>query len=245
MIGAAFDIHDDIIDKSKLKHGEPTVFGKFGEELALLLGNAFLVGGFTLFGKSLDNFQKRAEVFEIIKQSLYELGNAHALELSLRKRACPRPEEYLEIVKMKAASIEGDMRIGAIIGGGTHEEVEALARYGRILGTLAILREEFVDVFDADELNQRLSSEYLPIPLLYALQDTESKKKIEKLITKNITERDMNVLVDIVFETKELEDLNKYAEKLVVNAVHTASNISNKDLRYQLESFAFSTLEDI
>jgi len=146
---------------------------------------------------------------------------------------------------MKAASIEGDMRIGAMIGGGTQEEIEALASYGRILGTLAILREEFVDVFDVGELNQRLSSEYLPIPVLYALHDPESKKKIEKLITKNITERDINVLVDIVFETKEVENINRYAEKLVVNAVHTTSNISNKDLRYQLESLAFSTLEDI
>jgi len=246
MIAAAFDIHDDIIDKSTLKHGTPTVFGKFGEEIALLLGNAFLIEGFTLFGKSLEEVgQEKANVFETIKQSLYEFGNAHALELNLKKRADATPKEYLKIVKMKAASIEGDMRIGAIIGGGTHKEVEALARYGRILGTLAMLREEFIDVFDTEELNQRVSSEYLPIPILYAMQDTESKKKIEKLLAKEITNRDVDVLIDAVFVAKNVGKLKEYMEELVAEAVGITSTVRNKNLRDQMQSFASSTLEDI
>jgi geranylgeranyl pyrophosphate synthase len=246
MIAAAFDIHDDIIDKSELKHGEPTVLGKFGEEIALLLGNAFLIEGFTLFGKSLEeSHQERAKVFETIKQSLYEFGNAHALELSLKNRADAPLEEYLKIVKMKAASIEGDMRIGAIIGGGTHKEVETLARYGRILGTLAMLREEFVDVFDVEELNQRVSSEYLPIPILYAMQDTEPRKKIEKLIAKKITYSNVNVLVDTVFGTKKVGTLKRYMEELVDEAIHITSNVQNKNSRDQLRRFVSSTLEDV
>jgi geranylgeranyl pyrophosphate synthase len=244
MIAAAFDMHDDIIDKSTLKHGTPTVFGKFREEIALLLGNAFLIEGFTLFGKSLGELdQGKAKVFETVKRSLYEFGNAHALELNLKKRADAPPEEYLKIVKMKAASIEGDMRIGAIIGGGTHKEVEALARYGRILGTLAMLREEFIDVFDVEELNQRVSSEYLPIPILYAMQDMESKKKIEELLANKFTNRDVEALVDTVFKTKNVGKLKKYMEKLVTEASRITSNVGNKNLRDQLRNFASSTLE--
>jgi geranylgeranyl pyrophosphate synthase len=246
MIAAAFDIHDDIIDKSELKHGEPTVLGKFGEEIALLLGNAFLIEGFTLFGKSLEeSHQERAKVFETIKQSLYEFGNAHALELSLKNRADAPLEEYLKIVKMKAASIEGDMRIGAIVGGGTHKEVETLARYGRILGTLAMLREEFVDVFDVEELNQRVSSEYLPIPILYAMQDTGSKKKIEKLIANKITSSNVDALVDIVFETKKVGNLKRYMEELVYEAIQITSDVQSNNFRDQLRNFASSALEDL
>jgi geranylgeranyl pyrophosphate synthase len=246
MMAAAFDIHDDIIDKSKVKHKIPTVYGKFGEEIALLLGNAFLIEGFTLFGKTLKELnQEKANVFEIVKQSLYEFGNAHTLELSLKKRTDLPPEEYLKIVKMKAASIEGDMRIGAIIGGGTDKEVESLARYGRILGILAMLREEFVDIFDSEELNQRVSSEYLPIPVLYAMQDMESRKKIERLLAKKITNRDINVLVDIVFETKKVKEFKKYMEGLVAEAINITLNVRNSSLREQFIRFASSTLEDL
>ena len=48
MMAAAFDIHDDVIDKSLAKQKIPTVFGKYGIEMALLLGNAFLIKGFKL-----------------------------------------------------------------------------------------------------------------------------------------------------------------------------------------------------
>ncbi len=51
-------------------------------------------------------------------------------------------------MRMKAASVEADMRIDAIVGGGNEKEIEALTKYGRILGMLATLREEFIDVFD-------------------------------------------------------------------------------------------------
>ena len=56
------------------------------------------------------------------------------------------PEEYMRILEMKAASIEADMRIGAIAAGGRNADIEALTKYGRIVGILGTLREEFVDL---------------------------------------------------------------------------------------------------
>jgi geranylgeranyl pyrophosphate synthase len=247
LIAAAFDIHDDIIDKSELKHRVPTVFGKFGEEMALLLGNAFLIEGFTLLDRSLDELGRgKSRVFKIMKQSLYEFGNAHASELNLKKRTDTLPEEYLRIVKMKAASIEGDMRLGALVGGGAREEVEALAGYGRILGMLAMLREEFIDVFDAEELNQRICNEYLPIPVLYAMQDRKASEKIHRLLAKRrIKSSDINVLADAVFEAKSVGKLKASMEELVTQAIHLISHVENDKLRTQLQMFVSSTLEDL
>lgn len=246
LMAAAFDIHDDILDKSALKHGEQTVFGKFGEEMSLLLGNAFMIEGFTLFAESLEETdQARPIVLGGLKRALYEFGNAHALELNLKKRIDVRPERYVRIVKMKAASVEGDMRIGAVVGGGTSQEVEALARFGRILGTLSMLREEFVDVFDVEELNQRMSNEYLPIPILYAMQDSKSKKKIWKLLSRRVSGKNVDVLVDLVFETKQVKDLKEHMERLVAEAINLTSKVRKGKSKDQLRSFVSSTLEDI
>jgi len=120
MMAAGFDVHDDIIDESEQKHGVPTVFGKYGRKITLLLGNAFLIKGFTFFCISIEelDLEKLREVVEVLQRSLFELGNAHALELDLRERTNAELGEYMRGVEMKAASIEGDMRIGAIIGGG-------------------------------------------------------------------------------------------------------------------------------
>jgi geranylgeranyl diphosphate synthase type I len=249
LMSAAFDIHDDIIDKSKIKkHGKSTVFGKFGKDITLLLGNAFLVKGFILLGKSIRELpqNKVEEIFETLKKSLFEIGNAHALELNLKGKINVIPEEYMKILEMKAASVETDMRIGAIIGGGTNSEVEALTRYGRILGILATLREEFIDVFEIEELSHRIHSECLPIPVLYAIQDRDSKQRIQKLLAKKqVTSKDVDEILDIVFEAKAVRKLEKMMKDLIEETTHLVSEIKDKQLKALLVNFTESTLEDL
>src|SRR3989337_2793844 len=55
LISGAIDIHDDIIDQSKRKYGRPTIFGKYGKDVALLVGDAFLFKGLTLLNKATEN----------------------------------------------------------------------------------------------------------------------------------------------------------------------------------------------
>lgn len=65
MMAAAFDIQDDMIDQSTSKHGLSTVFGKYGDQIAILLANAFLVDGFTMLHNSvasLPRMEARAQL---------------------------------------------------------------------------------------------------------------------------------------------------------------------------------------
>lgn len=88
MMAAAFDLHDDILDKSEAKNKIPTVYGKFGVEMALLLGNAFLIEGFKTFVDSMADFpkEKRNNTLEITKNLLFEVGNAHSMEICLKQK---------------------------------------------------------------------------------------------------------------------------------------------------------------
>jgi geranylgeranyl pyrophosphate synthase len=202
-----------------------------------------MIEGFTLLSRSTGIECQR--VFEIMKDSLYEFGGGHALELSLKKSKDVPLETYLEIFRMKAASFEGDMEIGALLGGGSPGEVKALAKYGRILGLLAILREEFLDIYDTHELKHRVLSEYLPIPILYAMKDSESKEKIMGILAENINERKVEFLLDIVYNTPGVQGLKNYMDNLLTNALDLTRQIRNKGLRNQLQCFAKSLLEDL
>lgn len=248
MLAAAFDIHDDIIDGSKTKRKCSTVYGKYGKDIALLLGNAFMIDGFALMGRAASKLppEKSIQVFSALKTSFFVVGNAHASELLLRRRLEASPEEYLRILEKKAASVEADMRIAAIFGGGNRKEVEALARYGRMLGTLATLREEFVDMFDIEELNQRIKEETFPIPVLYALQDRESREKIEKIIEKGeLRTKDVEELLDSVLSSKTVARLRGYMHDLVIQANAQIANVRNKEIVILLGRITTSALEDL
>jgi len=248
MMAAAFDIHDDIIDKSKVKHKIPTVYGKFGVEIALLLGNAFLIEGLKLFAESIRTLpkEKEKEALETIKKLTFEVGNAHAIEVGLRERKSVIPDDYLQVIKMKAAGIELDMHLGALFGGGKNAEVELLAKLGRIIGILDLLREEFIDIFEIEELCQRILVQDLPIPLLFAMQNHTAKRKITKIISKpKISQSDVAKLVDFALKAIPVMRLKKKMKVLIAEGIDLTSHLPNKRLVNQLRTLLSFMLEDL
>lgn len=248
MIAAALDIHDDIIDHSRRKNDHMTVFGKFGQDISMLLGNAFLVKGLTLLGDSAANLTgtKQREVFAVAKHCLFEVGNAHALELEMKGRYDASPAKYMQVLEMKAAGVEADMHIATLMAGASEERTKILKEYGRIIGTLATLREEFVDLFEHEELNRRIQRETLPIPLMYALKSAESKERIlRQLKNGKIRVKDVNALASIVLDTEPVIKLKMRMQVLCQKGMALIRNINNRKSRTLLINLTRSMLEDI
>ncbi|MEM2969888.1 MAG: polyprenyl synthetase family protein [Candidatus Bathyarchaeia archaeon] len=248
MMAAAFDIHDDIIDKSKVKNKIPTVYGKFGAEIALLLGNAFLIEGFKLFVESAKMLpkEKEKEALETVKRLTFEVGNAHAVEVSLKERKSTVPDDYMQVIKMKAAGIELDMRLGALFGRGRDSEVKTLTKLGRIIGTLVMLREEFIDIFEIEELSQRIITHDLPVPLLFTMQNHEAKIKITKIISKpKITQRDVDKLVDLTLETIPVIKLKEKMQTLIDNGLNLLNSLPDQKVKNQFKVLLPFMLEDL
>jgi geranylgeranyl diphosphate synthase type I len=248
MMAAAFDVHDDIIDKSKVKHKISTVYGKFGAEIALLLGDAFLIDGFKLFVDSTAILpeEKGKKALETVKKLTFEVGNAHAIEVGLKERKNIAPNDYMKVIEMKAAGIELDMDLGALFGGGKDTEVEVLAKLGRIVGILGTLREEFVDVFEIQELCQRIAFQDLPLPLLFAIQGHEAKRKVLNIISKpKITKRDFAKLVDVVLQAETVVKLKNRMKILIRRGMKLTNKLPKEEQQNRFHNILSFMLEDL
>jgi geranylgeranyl diphosphate synthase type I len=239
LISGAMDIHDDIIDESKVKHKRSTIFGKFGKNIALLAGDALMFKGLLLLNQSLENTprDKRRAIINTIREMFFQLGDAEALELKFRRRLDVTPEEYVRIVEKKAADVEAHTSIGAILGGGTKEEIETLGRYGRLLGMMIILGDDVMDSWDIDELRHRIRKEHLPLPLLFALQNPKTKNTVTFLLSKReIIEQDLQTLIEIAREDSKTMKLLK---EITVRAQSHLSHVMR--CREDLQMFATLT----
>ena len=248
LLTAGFDIHDDIIDESKTKYGKPTVFAKFGKDITLLVGDAFLIKALGLLHKLEKQFpaEKMDAIWDIINNLFFELGDAEALEASLKGNIDVSPEKAFHILKINASTFEAHMRIGAIIGGGKKNFVDLLGDYGRIMGILISIREDFIDVFEAEELQNRFRNEFLPLPILYAFKNQQTKKIITLLLSKQkITAKDVEKIVDIVFENKNVEALRIEIMRLAKEALDSISSIPNKSFIQQMEKLIKGIIEDL
>ena len=225
LIAGATDIHDDIIDESEMKYGKPTVYGKWGKSIAILAGDALFLKGLSMLEQSC---AKYSSIMGIVKDMFFELGDAEAVELQLRKTIVT-PENYLRIIREKAADVEAHTRIGAIIGKATKQEIKALGEYGRLLGMLIILKDDYLDSLDYEELRHRIQNEHLPMPLLYALENAEVKTSInEILLRENLTKGDFYVIKRLIREGQGFRDTARLIENLIKAAEKKITIIPGK-----------------
>jgi len=248
ILTAAADIHDDIIDESKTKYRKPTVFGKFSKDIALLVGDAFLLRGMTFLNEIKNQIPetKANAVWNIILSRFFELGDAEAIEVSVRGNIDVSPEEYLRILERKASIFEAYMRIGALIGGGDQDAVDLLGNYGKTLGILLSIREDVIDTFEPDELQNRMKNECLPLPILYAFKNPLIKKSILNYLSKpKISNNDAERIVDIVFDEKNVEMLKSKIEDMVEQASENIAVLENEKLKSQLDTLTRGIADEL
>jgi geranylgeranyl diphosphate synthase type I len=242
---AAIDVHDDVIDRSKIKNAKLTVFGKFGKDLALLVGDGLLLKGMTLLYKNGRKFptQTMDAIVSTIETAFTEAGDAHTLEISYKRKLYLNPEKYFEVIKKKASILEAHTRIGALVGEGTRNEMEILSEFGRILGILITLRDEFIDLFEVQELSDRMKNGCLPLPIIYAFKNPAVKEKIINILSRpKISEKDTELIVDTIFKDKEVESLTNTMKNLAVRALQIASGLQQSDT---LKLLIRAAIEDI
>jgi len=228
LISGSADIHDDIIDMTKIKNGRPTVYGKYGQDIAVLVGDALLFKGLIAFQTAAEHFSNDefSKTARILNDSFFLLGDAEALEIRFRANLNVTPEEYLEVMWKKAADVEGLFRIGALLGGGVPHEIDVLGSYGRVFGLQSILRDDWIDMIEFQELKHRIQFESLPLPLLYLLEDDVIKSKIGPLLRGKITKKDAEHIYRTTQESGGFERTKKVMVHLAKKAENSLSRAS-------------------
>jgi geranylgeranyl pyrophosphate synthase len=236
LISAAADLHDDIIDKSSVKGKKQTVLGKFNPGTSLLAGDILLVQGFKQLTDAADLIPKKRykEIIKLVSEAVFEICTAESLEIQLHGKVDLPPNEFLEIIRLKAVVPELAMKIGAIIGNGSSEDVKDLGRFGRIYGINSIIIEEFADLLDIGEFNNRIKNECLPLPVVYALQNSQTRTNLLSMLKSNLLDDIAHrKVVEAVLRSCEVQGLQKI---LVANANIKLPIIVNRKIREELEN---------
>jgi tRNA 2-selenouridine synthase SelU len=105
------------------------------------------------------------------------------------------------------------------------------------------LRDEFVDIFEPDEIKNRFEQECLPLPVLLALHDDSKRSTILKLLKSQITEESIEKILDLSIDDKETRNLETEMKSLIAQEIAGLSQV--KQCRESLELLLNATLEDL
>ena len=139
-------VHDDIIDDSQWRRGQPAVHSRWGSDITVLLGDYLYIKsmGLALTPDRLDIVRQLCDVtLRMIEGELYQLSKKGDVVIS--------EEEHLDIVRRKTAYLFGGCaRIGGVLGTASAEQERALEQYGISLGMAFQLIDDLLD-FSGDE----------------------------------------------------------------------------------------------
>ena len=163
-------LHDDVVDVSELRRGRPTANTLFGNAASVLVGDFVYSRAFQMMVEagSMRVMQVLADATNVIAEGeVLQLMNCHDPEVDEQK--------YLQVIQYKTAKLfEAASRLGAILGGATPPQEEAMARYGMHLGTAFQLIDDVLDYSGEESATGKnvgddLAEGKTTLPLIYAM----------------------------------------------------------------------------
>lgn len=147
-------IHDDLpaMDDDDLRRGRPTCHKQFDEATAILAGDGLLTAAFWVLAQAAQQHPGQArvyaEVIGLIAQAAGHAGMVGGQMADLLAEGQPGSLEQVEAIhRLKTgALLTAAVRSGALLGGGTPEQVAALTRYGEKFGLIFQITDDLLDV---------------------------------------------------------------------------------------------------
>ncbi len=213
-------IHDDIIDDSKMRRGRKSIQSKYGKETAVFTGDFLFSQAFNLIADiiSKENLKLIARgVKAICEGEIEQFDSRYNLDLSIRK--------YLKRIYRKTALLFAiSCESGASQAGLTKEMIRAMRHFGLEIGVAFQIVDDILDYEGVERIvGKPLGSDLLngiyTLPLIFALK-TDRKTAIEPILKKrNLSKRDVNLIIKEVRLSGGIDYAKELALKYVKKAV--------------------------
>ena len=162
-------VHDDVVDESDTRRGQLSVNALSGNKVAVLVGDYLLSVALQLAAKT-----QNTEVVGVVAQLGQTLADGELLQLANTKKLELSEASYYEVIRKKTASLfSACAQVGAILAGGSGEEVERMRRFGQHVGMCFQLRDDIFDFDDKADTGKPAGNDMkegkLTLPVIHAL----------------------------------------------------------------------------
>jgi len=141
-------IHDDIIDNETLRRRKDPFHIKYGYNTSILTGD-FVLGLILNLASRINNPRIAGE----LATTAMMMSDGEMIEARLESSEDVTFDDYLKVMEYKTATaFEAASKIGAILGGGTEDQILALAEYGKNVGIAYQIHDDLQDWNNEDKL---------------------------------------------------------------------------------------------
>ncbi len=234
-------IHDDVVDESGERRGMASVNQKFGNKVAVLVGD-FLLS--LLLGKAAETGDKR--IVESIAKLGGTLSEGEIVQLASSRNDVPNEEAYFRIIDHKTAALFATCaELGAMAADADEEKTKKARRFGELIGICFQIRDDIFDFFENKNIGKPTGNDLLEgkftLPVIYALTKAPCptlQPSIERVKACEATPEDVAALVDYTKKNGGIEYAQEVMEKYRKEAVEILKDFQNEQIRESLKAYA-------
>ncbi|GAB3479713.1 polyprenyl synthetase family protein [Amycolatopsis cihanbeyliensis] len=180
--------HDDVMDEATMRRGAESVNARWDNTIAILTGDFLFANASRLVA------DLGTDAARIIAETFSELVTGQMRETVGPVGAEDPVEHYLSVIGQKTGSLIATAgRFGGMLSGARPEYVEALCRYGQLVGTAFQISDDVIDIASPSaELGKSQGTDLREgvrtLPMLYALADGDTEPRLAELLGEPLTE---------------------------------------------------------
>ena len=222
-------VHDDVVDESDQRRGQPSVNAEYNNKVAVLVGDYIQSTALLRVALS-DNHE--------IVQELAELGRTLAageiLQLSNISNQEISEDVYYQVIDKKTAVLfEACCKLGAISVGAPRDVIEKAAKFGHNIGMIFQIRDDIFDYYDSAEIGKPTGNDMLEgkltLPIIYSLTHYENAAVLnlaKKVKNGTINNDEIAILIEfakqyggIKYAEKKMEEFAKECQSFIDECV--------------------------
>lgn len=233
-------LHDDVVDESYMRRGNPSLNALYGNRVAILTGDYL----FSLALKCASE-TKNIEVIEQLSQLGCTLSGGEMMQLQAQKSGSYDEDNYFNIIKGKTASLFASCAyIGALSVGASFDLSARLRRFGEIVGLCFQIRDDIFDYYTSDigkPTGSDMREGKITLPAIYVLRASSSPLVAlvnEKLAAgKELDEKEIDSLIELSKKEGGVEYAFSKIEQLRAEALELLPSSIPDDCRDALVAY--------
>lgn len=238
---AATLVHDDVIDRSPVRRGRPTVAASLGDEPAIVIGDFY-------FAKAYEHAARTnsTEVVGILAQAVMEICAGEVRQQAIRYQYTTGIGEYMQRIESKtAALLAACCDIGGALGGVTPGQRSVLREYGRLLGLAFQIADDVLDYLGLEgEIGKPIGKDiiegFATLPLMIAMEDAAVATQLKKVLVngRELSAEEARSVVEIVRRSGAPQRALDRAQQYASTASRQLDAIALTDVRDALRALA-------
>jgi geranylgeranyl pyrophosphate synthase len=231
-------VHDDIIDRAATRRGIPTVNARYGDQVAILLGDYLFAKTAGLIA-DVEDFR----IDRLFSDTVATVSEGAIIELRTARRMDVSVEHYLERVNRKTACLIGACcKGGAIVGGGSDAQIALVHEYGLNLGIAFQIIDDVLDYTGSEQsigkpAGNDIRQGLVTLPLIFALQNEHNGRldQVHHLLhAETPTDEDVAAVVRWVSGTLAIDESLTLARQYAARAKALLTELNDSDDRQVL-----------